>query len=78
MIRGKIRSTTDQSDNELFAKFEVLRRPMLLAPMPSLARIAEMSDAKVIKGTIYGFVLRDDVRPPRLTDAIEHAVLFGI
>jgi len=51
---------------------------MLLAPMPSLARIAEMSDAKVIKGTIYGFVLRDDVRPPRLTDAIEHAVLFGI
>ena len=47
VIKGQIPSTTDRSDNEMLAKYEVLRRPMPLAPMPSLTRIAEMRCALV-------------------------------
>ncbi len=44
VIRGQIPPASDRGDSELIAKFEVLRRPMALAPMPSIARIEEMSN----------------------------------
>ena len=42
VIKGQIPPTSDKSDNELLSKYEVLRSPMALAPMPSIARIDEM------------------------------------
>lgn len=44
VIRGQIPPSSDRADSELLSKYEVLRKPMALAPMPSIARIMEMFD----------------------------------
>ncbi len=58
VIRGQIPPTSDRGDNELLAKYEILRRPMALAPMPTVERLEEMADT-----------LRTEF--PWATDAIE-------
>ena len=44
VIRGKIPPSSDRGDGELLAKYEILRRPMPLAPMPTIACIEQMSE----------------------------------
>lgn len=45
VIRGQIPPSSDRGDTELLAKYEVLRAPVELAPMPTLAGIENMSNA---------------------------------
>ena len=44
VIRGRIPPTSERGDSELLAKYEILRRPMALATMPSIAHIEEMAE----------------------------------
>ncbi len=43
VIRGQIPPASERGDSSLLAKYEVLRSPLALAPMPPIARIEEMT-----------------------------------